>query len=210
MSRAAVVDYGSGNVFSVCQALVHCGAEVALVDTPSMIAGSERLILPGVGAFGECRRLLALKGLIEAVINFANSGRPLLGICVGMQMLFDVSEEFGETAGLGLVEGRVVRLPTVGADGVTRKIPHIGWNALQPGASWTGTILAGLTAGDRVYFVHSFAGHARNPRHTLATTDYGGHSVCAAVRRDNIYGCQFHPEKSGPTGLAILANFLAL
>ncbi|MBF0323938.1 MAG: imidazole glycerol phosphate synthase subunit HisH [Alphaproteobacteria bacterium] len=203
-----VVDFGAGNLRSVCQALDHCGATVARARTADQVMAADRLILPGVGAFGACFAGLRDQGLIEPLRAFAASGRPFLGICVGMQMMFDESLEFGLHPGLGLIPGRVEPVPPAGADGRAHRIPHIGWNALRPVADWAGTPLAAIVPGESVYFIHSFAGHASNPAHRLAECDYDGVPLLAAVRRDNLTGCQFHPEKSGPMGLRLLGEFL--
>ncbi|MSP49863.1 MAG: imidazole glycerol phosphate synthase subunit HisH [Alphaproteobacteria bacterium] len=208
-----VVDYGSGNLLSVCRALRHCGADVAAVETASAIDTADRLVVPGVGAMADSMRRLRERGLIEPIRRYAASNRPLLGICVGMQVMFDASEEFGEHAGLGVIPGRVRRLPKVGVDGRARKIPHIGWNTLARARGvndWSGTILAGLSGQASAYFLHSYAVEPDDETVRLADCDYEGTRICAAVRRGQLYGCQFHPEKSGEVGLAILRNFLAL
>lgn len=210
MSRIAIVDYGAGNLLSVERAFRHLGANPVLASAPDAVAGAERLVLPGVGAFGSCMASLNACGLAEPVKEFAASGRPLLGICVGLQMLFDESEEFGRHVGLGIIPGRVTRIPSLGADGTPHKVPHIGWNAVTPTAdvSWQGTPLSAIAAGVSMYFVHSYVGQPTHRRHRLAECDYDGETLLAAARKDNVVGCQFHPEKSGDAGLALLAAFL--
>jgi glutamine amidotransferase len=210
MSQVTVVDFGAGNLLSVCRALRHIGADVALADRPEAVSEAERLVLPGVGAFGACMAGLKRHGLDEAVKAFAATGRPFLGICVGLQMLFDESEEFGSHAGLGLIPGRVLRIPAQGSAGQAHKVPHIGWAALLPAskAAWQGTPLARTPPGASAYFVHSYAGHPAISAHRLAECDYDGLALLAAARKDNITGCQFHPEKSGPLGLGILQDFI--
>ncbi|MBI4969578.1 MAG: imidazole glycerol phosphate synthase subunit HisH [Rhodospirillales bacterium] len=210
MTRVALTDFGSGNLLSVQRAFGHLGVPTDLAATGEAIMAAERLVLPGVGAFGACMAELKRRGLDRAVREFAASGRPLLGICVGLQMLFDESSEFGIHAGLGLIGGRVDRLPPTRADGLRHKIPQIGWNAIRPApdADWSRTILANVSIGTCYYFVHSFAGRPREARHALANTDFNGHPVLAAVARDNLIGVQFHPEKSGPAGLRLLSAFL--
>jgi glutamine amidotransferase len=210
--RATIVDYGSGNVLSVRRALEHCGAEVALASRGEDLTMAERLVLPGVGAFAACINALEQRRLLAAIRAFAASGRPFLGICVGMQILFEESEEFGTHAGIGLVPGTVRRIPATGADGKPHRVPHIGWAplALPAGRNgWSGTILADIAPGDSAYFVHSFAAVPADPRHRLADVDYDGRPISAAVVRDNVSGTQFHPEKSGPIGLQIVSRFLA-
>lgn len=212
--RVVVVDYGMGNVLSVCRAIERCDGAAVLTSSPTEIAAAERVVLPGVGAFGDCMAALTERGLIDPVRRFVDTGRPFLGICVGMQILHDFGEEFAGAPGLGLVAGRVAQIPTAKADGSQRKIPHIGWTSVTPppGARadrWSATILAETRPGTPLYFVHSFSAAPTDPAHCLAIADYQGFPVTAAVHRDNITGTQFHPEKSGPAGLALLANFVA-
>lgn len=202
-----VVDYGVGNLFSIARSIEKAGGEARLSTDPEEVAQAERLLLPGVGAFGACAAQLASAGMAEPVKAFAATGRPFLGICVGMQLLFDYSVEFGRHEGLGLIPGSVEAIP---ADG--RKVPHIGWNALRLGPArngWQGSIFEPLRPdAASAYFVHSFAGHAASPADVLSVVDYEGVQVCAAVQRDNVTGVQFHPEKSGPVGLALLESYL--
>jgi glutamine amidotransferase len=211
-STVTVVDYGIGNLFSVRQALERCGANVQLTSDAASIAAADRLILPGVGAFADGMRGLSDRGLVEVLRTYAATGRPLLGICLGMQMLGTASEEFGEHAGLGLIPGRVVRVPNTTTEGKRHKIPHIGWNALWPtnGASWTETLLEDTAPGTSAYLVHSFHLVPDDPSHALAYCDYGGHHLTAAVRAGSIFGSQYHPEKSAESGLRMLVAFLRL
>ncbi len=210
-AKVTVVDYGIGNIYSVRRALETAGADVLLTASSADLESAERLVLPGVGAFADCMAGLRERGLIDPLLRYAGSGRPLLGICVGMQMLATTSEEFGKHAGLGLVPGRVAAVPSVGTEGQALKIPHIGWTALcqPPGVNWQGSPLAEMREGESVYVVHSYAMQPVDPAHRLADFEYGGQRICAAVRRDRIFGCQFHPEKSGPAGLRLLARFLS-
>ena len=208
-----VVDYGIGNLLSVARAFEHCGAEVDLSRDPRAVEAAGRLVVPGVGAFGDCMAALRSLHLVEPIRAHAASGRPWLGICVGMQMMVDAGEEFGEHEGLGLIPGRCVPIPGTTAAGLSHKIPHIGWNALEVSGgsgAWSGTLLADTAPGTAVYFVHSFAAEPRDPRHRLADADYNGRRIPAALRRDNLVGTQFHPEKSGPAGHAMIRAFLAL
>jgi glutamine amidotransferase len=209
--KVTLVDYGIGNIYSVRRALETAGADVLLTGLPADIEVAERLVLPGVGAFADCMSGLRERGLIDPLLHYAATGRPLLGICVGMQMLATASEEFGEHAGLGLVPGRVAAVPSVGTEGQALKIPHTGWTALrQPsGVTWQDSPLADTREGESVYVVHSYAMQPVDPAHRLADCEYGGHRICAAVRRERIFGYQFHPEKSGPAGLRMLECFLA-
>jgi len=210
MKRVVVVDYGVGNLLSVTQAFAALKVVPEVSRDPDVVRQADRLVLPGDGAFGYGMAELKARSLDEAIHEHALSGRPFLGICLGMQLMMDESDEFGHHNGLGLVPGRVTLMPSRTADGTTRRIPQVGWNALQPGGakSWKGTILDGLTPGKTsVYFVHSYMVEPMDPTHRLADCDYDGLTVCAAIKRDSLVGCQFHPEKSGPLGLQILSNF---
>lgn len=208
-----VVDYGAGNLFSVARAVEHVGGDAKMVTSPDEILSADRLILPGVGAFEPCIQNLRNAGLVEPIIEFARSGRPFLGICVGMQMLFDYSHEFGLHQGLGLIGGHVREIPNNDVNG-SRKVPHIGWAALdlpQSCNSWDESILQDLLPGhSSAYFVHSYSCVPSEQRHWLAKVDYAGYDICAAVQSDNVLGFQCHPEKSAAAGLTILRNFLML
>ena len=196
-----VIDYGVGNLFSLCSSLRWVGAQVEVSADPAVLERADKLVLPGVGAFGDAARKLRDSGLDQLVIRQAKKGVPVLGICLGMQLLFQESLEYGCHKGLGLLTGRVV--PMEGALPAGLKIPHIGWNALQPVAD--SPLLRRVKAGDCVYFVHSY--YATGCEDSLvATADYGI-PVTAMVQKGNVMGCQFHPEKSGPVGLAILRAF---
>ncbi len=211
MTKIAVIDYGAGNLFSIARALEHCGATPVFTADPDSLRKADRAILPGVGAFGDGMAALRQASLSAAIAELAAAGNPVLGICLGMQMLFDASEEFGDHTGLALIPGRVLPLPRTRADGAPQKVPHIGWNDLcepAPGR-WAGTPLAAIAPGTSAYFVHSFAAVPADGRDAIATCVYGGHAITAAVQRDNVCGCQFHPERSGPAGLSIIRQFLA-
>jgi glutamine amidotransferase len=212
MSSVTVVDYGIGNLLSVTRAFAALGADVNLTNDHAAIAAADRLVLPGVGAFGDGIHGLRQRNLIEPLTGFAAKGRPFLGICLGMQLMLDTGEEFGEHTGLGLVAGRVIKIPSTGTNGQPHKIPHIGWNTLRPGGrnSWDGTILQGLPEQSSCYFVHSFMARTDVAGESLAECDYNGREITAVLAKDHIYGCQFHPEKSGRIGLRILQNFLVL
>lgn len=204
----AIIDYGSGNVHSVRRAFEHCGVEPVLTADPATIENAHRLVLPGVGAFADGMRALRERGLIDPIRRFVESGRPFLGICLGMQMLASSSEEFGLHEGLNLIPGRVVPIPSCDTNGIPHKIPHIGWAELVPSVSWAGTIFDGTPEGTSVYLVHSFQFEPEHDDHRLADCCYGGHRIAAAVRSNNITACQFHPEKSGEAGLRMIAAFL--
>jgi imidazole glycerol-phosphate synthase subunit HisH len=210
-TAVTVADYGSGNLFSVTRALERCGGEPVAAHDAAAIESAERLVLPGVGAFADGMQGLRERGLVAAIQRFATSGRPLLGICLGMQMLSTTSEEFGTHQGLGIIPGRVLPVPAHDVDGTPQRIPHIGWTSLHMPLSakgWHGSLLEGTPEGAEVYLVHSFAVVPDDDNDRLADCDYGGHRLCAALRRGNVFGTQFHPEKSGPAGLAMLSTFL--
>ncbi|MDD4851355.1 MAG: imidazole glycerol phosphate synthase subunit HisH [Gemmiger sp.] len=208
-----MVDYGLSNIFSVRHAFEHFGASVVVTDDPAQVLAARALVLPGVGAFRDGMAGLTRLGLVEPLCRKAAEGTPLLGICLGMQMLFDASEEFGSYRGLGLIPGRVVKIPGVDADGNPQRVPHIRWDPLYPAGGhpdFSGTALRGVTPGQECYFIHSYEAKPQNPADCLAETVYGGRRICAVARRGSVLGTQFHPEKSGPVGLSIIQNYLAL
>ncbi len=210
--KVTIIDYGLGNLFSIKRALEVSGAnEVEISSSSEVISKADRLILPGVGAFANGMNGLRSKGLVDVILDYANSERPLLGICLGMQMLTTVSEEFGEHEGLNLIPGRVKPIPRSGVEGQLIKVPNVGWHSLQSDNyhSWTDTILCGITPRNYVYFVHSYQVETILPTDSLSFTLYGGHKISAVIKRNNIYGCQFHPEKSGEIGLKILSQFIS-
>ena len=196
-----LIDAGTGNLRSVQKALEAVGANVLRTDDPKKVISGGRVVLPGVGAFGDFMSGLRARGLEDVVNEVAKRGVPLLGICVGMQSLFDIGEEMGEHKGLGLLQGKVVKF----ADSLSVKIPHTGWNQLE--AKNDARLFDQVDDGAYVYFNHSYYCQPQNSSDILATTDYGINYVCA-VQRENIFGVQFHPEKSQAIGLKILKNFL--
>ncbi len=197
----AIVDYGVGNLFSLRSSLGFLGCEAEVTGDPERLRAAEKLILPGVGAFGDAADKLRSSGLDKAVLEETEKGKLLLGICLGMQLLFDRSFEYGEHRGLGLIPGDVV--PMEGKLPENLKIPHIGWNALH--FKTGNSLFREVSEGSCVYFVHSFYVEAENPS-VIAYAEYGV-NVAAAVGRENVLGCQFHPEKSGGVGLRILRAF---
>lgn len=208
-----VIDYGIGNLLSVRRGLEYCGASVQVSSDPDVIYAAPRVLLPGVGAFANAMNELQRLQLVEVVQKVAARGTPLLGICLGMQLLLDQSEEFGRTSGLGLIPGEVVPINAKRPDSTLLKVPHIGWSELYPeqgGMGWSGTLMQDVRPGEAVYFVHSFVARTLEPSHRLAQCRYGDLAVSAVIARDNIQGCQFHPEKSGETGLKVLHSFLSL
>lgn len=197
MGYTAIVDYGVGNLKSVTNAMDYLDLKTCITSDPKELELADAIILPGVGAFPDAADKLRVSGLDQVLIAQAEK-KPILGICLGMQLLLDQGEEVRECAGLGLVPGRVRRITT------ELKLPHIGWNSLYfPNPS---PLFAGVETGSYVYFVHSFCAVADDPKTVIAQTEYGV-PVTAAVQKGNVYGCQFHPEKSGEVGLQILRNF---
>ncbi|RTL56011.1 MAG: imidazole glycerol phosphate synthase subunit HisH [Rhodocyclaceae bacterium] len=210
--RVTLIDYGIGNLLSVSRAFEACGAEVLQTENPADIAAADYLVLPGVGAFVDGMRELNSRGLVEPIRAACASGKPVLGICLGMQMLFTESDEHHLTPGLGVIAGRVEAIPNDAGNGHWRKTPHIGWSELitPSGINWQGTIFTDLIERPAAYFVHSFSCVPASPTAKLAECEYEGIRICAAVRQGNVYGCQFHPEKSGLIGLHIIRNFILL
>ena len=202
LPRLVVVDYGMGNLASVAKALERAGAQVRLTDDPGAVRAAAAVVLPGVGAFRDAMARLEQSGLGEAVRERIAAGAPFLGVCLGLQLLFDSSGEGGRYPGLGVLPGSVERLET------DLKVPHIGWNELYWREAGAG-MAAGLPAPAYVFFVHSYAARPKDLKSVAATTDYGG-EVVAAVARDQVWAVQFHPEKSSALGLRLLANFVAL
>lgn len=200
----AIIDYGVGNLFSLKSSLAAIGAETVVSGEADIIRSADKLILPGVGAFGDAAELLRREKLDELICEQAGAGKPLLGICLGMQLLFDYSLEYGRHEGLGLVPGCV--RPIADRIPAGLKIPHIGWNALRfPAGKPVSPLFRYIKEGDCVYFVHSYCGTACTES-VIATAEYGS-ELTAAVARGNVYGVQFHPEKSGNVGLNILKAF---
>ena len=202
----AIVDYGVGNLFSLRSSLEAIGAEVLVTSDAAVLAQADQVILPGVGAFEDAARKLRESGLVDVIRDLAARGKPLMGICLGMQMLFDRSFEYGEHEGLGLVPGQVVDLHGELED-KTLKVPHMGWNSLQIVPN--DPIFKYFEDGEYVYYVHSFYAKDCLPS-TLGTSQYGNVAVTGVVRNGNVYGTQFHPEKSGDAGLRLLKAFAEL
>ena len=200
----AIIDYGVGNLFSLASSFKAIGAETVVTDDAEIIKSAERIVLPGVGAFSDAVNKLRSSGLDKVVLSEAAQGKPLMGICLGMQMLFEKSYEYGEYEGLGLIKGKVK--PLLGAIPEKLKIPHIGWNELHfPKDKEKSNLFKYIKENECVYFVHSYYGADCDS--VIATAEYGK-EITAAVAEGNIYGCQFHPEKSGNTGLNILKGFM--
>ena len=202
----AIIDYGVGNLFSLCSSLKSIGAEAVVTPDPAVIRAADRIILPGVGAFADAAEKLRATGLDRVLLEEAANGKKIMGICLGMQMLFEESHEYGIHKGLGLIPGRVVPMAGYVPEGL--KIPHIGWNPLILKGESKHPLLKYVNEGDCVYFVHSYFA-ADCTESVIATAEYG-RELTAAVAKGNVMGCQFHPEKSGKVGLSILKAFCEL
>lgn len=203
--QLAIIDYELGNLFSVRQACVNLGYHPVITADPDAVRKADALILPGVGAFGAAMETLRQCGLDAAIREAVQAGTPMMGVCLGMQLLLTESTEFGAGTGLGLVPGKIVRLP----DAPGRKIPQIAWNQVRPAAvDWARSPLAGLTPGDYMYFVHSYYCAPDDAAVTLCETDYDGFHYCSALKHENLFATQFHPEKSAELGLGIYRRWL--
>lgn len=210
----AIVDYGLGNLFSVRQACLHVGLAARITAEPKEILAAPAVILPGVGAFGDAMNTLRRLDLVAVIKDYVASSRPLLGICLGMQLLMTESDEFGRHEGLDIVQGRVCRFPERTA-GRRLKVPLIGWTGIYRSGGavpdpWQGGPLQGTAEGELMYFVHSYTVQPIDPSVVLATSRYGDTSFCSALQTRNVWACQFHPERSGPVGLSVYTNLAAL
>lgn len=209
MFDIVIVDYDCGNLFSIIRALERFKVNISVTQDTKVIINADRLILPGVGSFKEGMMNLKKRNLIEPIITFAKTGKPLLGICLGMQLLVDSSEEFGFHEGLGLISGATVQLRPINK----AKIPHVGWNSLlipehQSLADWKNSLLREFVPGQDVYFVHSFVVVPKFKKDCITVTHYGQVEFASVIKKDNVTGCQFHPEKSGKNGIKMIKNFL--
>ena len=203
---AAIVDYRLGNLFSIQQACAHAGLQAAVTSSAEEIRAADAVILPGVGAFGDAMETLRGLGSVEVLREIARGGKPLMGICLGMQLLMSESAEFGRHEGLGIIPGDVVRL----APGLPElKVPHVGWNRIIRAGSevWDGTLLEETPDGTAMYFVHSYYVRPVDPGIVLSRTRYGQLEFCSSLRRERVFACQFHPERSGPDGLRVYQAF---
>lgn len=208
MKKILIVNYGIGNILSVKRAFEHCGADVIISNSKDDIKKADRIVVPGVGAFSNCITELKNSDLKESVIEFANSDKPYLGICVGMQMMLDESEEFGTHAGLGIIKGNVTKIEHKTDLEINNKVPFVGWKSLEftSGAP----LFKDISSEDKFYFVHSYKSNPDDKNNLLASYKYHDVNVAAVIGKNNVYGTQFHPEKSGAAGLRIITNFLNL
>ena len=209
--KVLIVDYQSGNLFSVNQALTNIGLNVSISSNADDIAAADALVLPGVGAFGDAMKNLHALNLVEPLKKFVASGRPFLGICLGLQLLFTESEEFGVTKGLDIVKGKVIRFNLNNKEGENRKIPQIAWNRINKSKhnNWNNTPLQDLKDGEFMYFVHSFYVEPEEPV-VLTETNYDGQNYVSSILKDNIFACQFHPEKSAQMGLLVYKTWASI
>ena len=204
--HVTIIDYGMGNLLSVYRALEHIGSSITMSSDPAVIKKAKRLILPGVGAFGDGMAGLKKRGLVDVILEQSLNDIPLLGICLGAQMLLDTSEEFGRHNGLGLIPGEVRAIPVTNTDNQPLRIPNVGWSDLH--TAHNHPLLDALPANSAMYFVHSYQCQLRDSSSLIGHCDFGGHSITAMFGHEQITGCQFHPEKSGAAGLHILRNFI--
>ncbi len=208
--QVAIIDYGTGNLASAAVACEATGLSPRITRDPGEVLAADAVLLPGVGAFAEAMESLSAQGLIPALREAAAEGTPILGVCLGMQLLFSEGCEHGRRAGLGLIPGTVERIPT-GGSGARVKVPHVGWGRLRLRADGDESPhLRGIEDGTYMYFVHSYVVRPEESACVVATTDYGGAEFCSAVRQGGMFGCQFHPERSGPAGLRVYGNLASL
>ena len=207
--KIAIVDYALGNLYSIKHACERVGLESMITSSPSEIMLADGVLLPGMGAFGEAMQTLHKLDLVTVLRDYAASGRPLIGVCLGIQLLLTESYEFGNHKGLGIIDGVVEPLdhPHEGDRGL--KIPQVGWNQLHAARTWFGTPLEGIPENEYMYFVHSFVPKPQDENAVLATTNYGGVKFCSSIQQKNIFACLFHPERSGVAGLQIYRNLAA-
>ena len=206
--KITIIDYGCGNILNLARAIKFIGYEVDITHDKNKIINSSYVILPGVGAFGNAMKQIEKYNLHNTILEYAKSNKPLLGICLGMQILLTVSYEFGTHKGLGLIEGKVIKISNEKNKEI--KIPHMGWNEIYPNNNkkeWKNKILKNSSIGKSFYFVHSFVCITKNYDSTVAVCNYSDISIPAVVATGNVFGCQFHPEKSADNGLAVLKNF---
>tara|TARA_B100000029_G_scaffold350853_1_gene343306 strand:+ start:256 stop:891 length:636 start_codon:yes stop_codon:yes gene_type:complete len=205
-----IIECNFGNIFSLKQAFKYWGIKVSITQDKKNILNSDKVVLPGVGAFGDAITEIRNNGLFDTILEFSDKKKPLLGICVGMQLLFDTGNEHGSFKGLGLLKGHVEQIPKKTKEGEKIRLPHIGWESLRKpeNIDWNGTLLANIGRNKAVYFAHSFHATSTDSKAVISNIKVGGHNIAAVVQKNHIMGSQFHPEKSGQTGLKIIKNFI--
>lgn len=212
--KIIIVDYGLGNLFSVQHAFSHLGVTTLVSSDKETILNADALVLPGVGAFGEAMHNLNELQLVEPIKNFIEGGKPFLGVCLGMQLLFTESEEFGNSNGLNIIPGKIRKFAHTGSNGIPAKVPQIAWNRISKPkdclVDWSNTILKYVEDGEYMYFVHSYYVEPENRENILSETNYEGFVYCSSVVKNNVFATQFHPEKSAIEGLKIYKNWLKL
>jgi len=208
--KVAILDYQLGNLFSVNQACLYLGIDSFITSDAKTILKADAMILPGVGAFGDAMGNLNRMDLVEPIKDFVASKKPFMGVCLGLQLLFSESEEFGNSKGLNMIDGFVKKFNPLDVNGDRLKIPQIAWNSIHPNhnLAWDGTPLSLCSPEDYMYFIHSFYVHPTSNDIILSKSNYGGYEYCSSVLKDNIFACQFHPEKSGLKGIQIYKNWL--
>ena len=207
MKKVSIIDYGLCNLFNVSNALEHLGVDAEIIESPEDIKKATHIILPGVGAFKNGMRGLAIRNLIEPIKEHIYNEKPFLGICLGMQMMMSKSFEFGEIEGLGIINGDVIKIPASNSENIKHKIPHIGWNRIIYKED---KLLTRQNSKSSMYFVHSYKAECKNEENVIAHTLYNDVKITAIIKSKNAYGCQFHPEKSGKYGLRLLNEFIKL
>lgn len=204
-----VINYGIGNIKSIENAFAEFGVQVILSRDKEVIMGADGVVLPGVGAFSHGMKNLIKYNLDNIIKEYVKTNKPLLGICLGMQMIMEESEEFVITKGLGLIKGKVIKITD--DQSIDLKLPHISWNEIRPKyVNWQNTILNDVPIKSDMYFVHTFVAKPKHDENILSVTEYAGQEFCSSIKKDNIYGCQFHPEKSAKIGLIIIENFIKI
>jgi len=207
--KIAIVDYGVGNLYNLVRAFEFFGIKAIITEDSKILKEADAIVLPGVGSFEAGMRGLEIRGLVETIKETAETGKPMLGICLGAQLMLSEGHEFGTFKGLNIIEGKVVNFPNLDNN---EKVPHVGWNTIFPKkeGSWKNTMLDFFDRNNSFYFVHSYILEPTQEENIFALTKYGGHTFCSIIKKGNIYGCQFHPEKSGEVGLKLINNFINL